>query len=243
MIASPVRFCTDETIIHLIDKYCPQNNVTILDVGCGKGYYCSYFTLLGIKGSYMGIDVKKYETWDKQKIKQNDIYDMDIHFLVYDAEKLQNLSKRFDFIISIQSLEHIRNDKETVKGMAHCLKKKGYILLTIPSRYSYLLYGPHGYRRYSVSSIAQVGHKNGLSVVEIIKIGGISTFIIHFIAWTVPAVIFRTKIWELYKTSKFITNLITKMEKYAHFLDKYARLTEGGYAVVLKKKSYYELTS
>jgi len=114
MIKSPIRFCTDEAIKYLVDKYCPKNNATILDVGCGKGIYSQYFTSLGIRGSYLGIDIKEHETW--QAREENG---MRITFLVHDAEKLQNLAReqKFNFIVAIQSLEHIKNEEKAIKGM------------------------------------------------------------------------------------------------------------------------------
>ena len=227
MIESPTRFSTNIVIERLIDKYCPQN-ATILDVGCGGGYY-SYFISHGVKGSYLGIDIKEHETW--QAREENGLH---LSFLVYDAEKLQNLNQKFDFIIAIQSFEHIKNDVEAMKGMKICLKEGGYIMLTIPSKYSLFLYGFHGYRSYSISKIKRLADGNGLSVIEVIKLGGLASFFLHFILWTIPAVLLRIKIWKIYKKSKFLINSIAKLERLSVSIDKTLPLLEGGYAVVLK---------
>ncbi len=232
MIESPARFCTDNTIKHLIDKYCQKNNATILDVGCGKGNYHQYFTSHAIKGSYLGIDIKAHEAWQTEKEENG----MHISFLVYDAEELQNLNHKFDFIIAIQSFEHIKNDGKAIKGMKMCLKDDGYMMLTIPSRYSFFLYGFHGYRRYSIPKIKRLANKNGVYVVEAIKLGGLTSFILHFVLWTIPAVLLKIGIWEFYKKSEFLMDLIAKLEKLSLSIDKTFCLLEGGYAIVLKKK-------
>ena len=162
---------------------------------------------------------------------------------LYDAEKLQNFNQKFDFIIAIQSFEHIKNDVEAIKGMRLCLKDDGYMMLTIPSRYSLMLYGFHGYRRYSIPKIAQIANKNGLHVIEAIKLGGLTCFLLHFVLWTIPAILLRIEIWDFFKKSKFLMNLIAELERLSLSIDKTFCLLEGGYAIILKKRgSYHELT-
>ena len=230
-LESPIRFCTNQAIKYLINKYCPKHNATILDVGCGRGHYYQCFSSCGIKGSYLGIDINEHESW--QAKEENG---MQISFLVHDAEKLQGLNQKFDFAIAIQSLEHIKNDTEAIKSMGMCLKDGGHIILTVPSKYSFFLYAFHGYRRYSISEIKRPASKNGLGIEEAIKIGGLTSFLLHFILWTIPAVFLKIKIWEFYKKSKFLIDLITKLEWLSLSADKIFCLLEGGYAVVLKRK-------
>lgn len=174
MIESPIRFCTDNAIKQLIDKYCLKNNTTILDVGCGKGHYYQYFTSHAKKGSYLGIDINEHESWQTKE-------ENGISFLVHDAEKLQNLNQKFDFIAAIQSFEHIKND------------------------------------------------------VEAIKLGGLTCFLLHFILWTIPAILLKIPIWKFYKKSRFLINSIAKLERLSLSIDKVFCLLEGGYAIVLKK--------
>lgn len=158
-------------------------------------------------------------------------------FLVHDVEKLQGLNQEFNFIVAIQSLEHIKNDVEAIKGMRMCLKDGGYLMLTIPSKYSFFLYSFHGYRRYSISEIMRLANRNGLCIEEAIKIGGLTSFPLHFILWTIPAVLLKIQIWEFYKKSKFLTDSIAKLERFSLSIDKIFRVLEGGYAVVLKGES------
>jgi len=230
-LESPTRFCTDKAIRHLIDKYCPKHNAAILDVGCGKGYYYQFFKAQGIQGSYLGIDVKQRESWQDREEDG-----MRISFLVHDAEKLTELNRQFDFTVAIQSMEHIKNDTEAVRGMGMCLKNGGYILLTVPSKYRLFLYAFHGYRRYSIAQIKRLAIKNGLGIEETIKIGGLTSFVLHFILWTVPAVLLKIRIWEFYQKSKFLSRLITMSERLSLPVDKILSLLEGGYAIVLKKE-------
>jgi len=229
-LQSPTRFGTNEAINYLIDKFCPLQNAAILDVGCGKGGYHQLFSLRGIKGAYLGIDIKERESWQRKRDNG-----LQISFMVHNAEKLSSLQQKFNFIIAIQSLEHIRRDSEAIAGMKMCLRDGGYILLTVPSKYSFCLYPFHGYRRYSISEIRRLAHQNGLDIKEIIRIGGLSNFFLHIVLWTIPAVLFRIKIWQFYQKSKLLTGLINKLERFSLSFDKVFGFLEGGYGVVLRK--------
>lgn len=230
MIKSPSRFCIDKTIEYLTNKYCPKDRAVILDVGCGEGHYYQFFTSQGIKGSYFGIDIQQGPAWQEKRE-----FRIDIAYSVYNAENLENLNRRFNFIISIQVLEHIRDDEKAIKGMSKCLEPGGKVLLTVPSKFSLLLYGPHGHRRYNLRKMRQLAEKSGFAVEEAMKIGGLCSFFLHFNTWTLPAIVLRLKIWRLYRKYTFLSKLIFKMEKAAYRLDKYLRVFESGYGVILKK--------
>lgn len=109
-------------------------------------------------------------------------------------------------------------------------------MLTIPSKYSFFLYGFHGYRRYSIPKIKRLANENGLDIIEAIKLGGLTSFLLHFILWTIPAVLLGIEIWAIYKKSKFLMSLIPKLERLSLSIDKTLCLLEGGYAIVLKKR-------
>lgn len=232
MLESPVRFATNHAITQLIERYCPRINASILDVGCGKGDYLDYFVAEDIKGKYLGIDIKEDDNWHRRKTKVNELA---VCFKVHDAQSLGVLNEKFDFICAIQSIEHITDDVKAGKGMKTLLKNRGYILMTVPSRFSYFLYGPHGHRRYNVFRIKKLASQNSLSIEELVKLGGIATFVLHFVLWTIPAVIFGLKIWLTYRRLGF-QNIITKLESFAMNIDKILPWLEGGYAFILKGK-------
>jgi len=228
MMESPVRFVTNRAIKQIINQYCPKTNAFILDIGCGGGYH-NYFRVEGVKGRYLGIDIKE-NNWYKQETQVNGLK---VSFKIHDAEFLERLTKKFNFICSFQSLEHIKDDKKTMKGMNALLMEKGHILITVPSKYSYFLYGPqHGYRRYSISNIEELASQNDLVVEKLMKLGGIGTFVLHLVLWTIPSSIFKLKIYKHFR----LTGFILKLENFATKVDKYVPCLEGGYAVVLKEK-------
>jgi len=95
----------------------------VLDVGCGTGYLLARIEKsLGIKG--VGIDfsaasIKKAKRWQKKGLK----------FLATDAEGLPFEDKSFDYVISLDVLEHIENQGKVLREMVRVLKKKGKILI------------------------------------------------------------------------------------------------------------------
>lgn len=230
MLQSPSRFCANQVISRFINKYCPAQDAAVLDVGCGDGDYCRYFISLGCKGSYLGIDVQKSPLW-RNRTENN----LDISYFAFNAENLAGLNQKFNFIISIQALEHIEQDKKAMKAVNECLNQEGRFLLTVPSKFSLLLYGPHGRRRYSVKAIRQLAQESGFAIEELAKIGGLNSFCLHFLTWTLPAIVCRLKIWRFYEKRRFLNELIVKMEKFACQLDKRAKCFESGYAIILKK--------
>ena len=232
---SPSRFCLDKEIEYLISQYCPQKGLSVLDVGCGEGDYCLYFISRKCQGKYFGIDILKSSSW--QNRTENGL---DISYAVFDAQSLENLNQSFNFIVSIQALEHIPDDEKAVKGINKCLEKTGIVLLTIPSKASFFLYGPHGFRRYNIAQIHQLAQKSGFIVEEIIKVGGFCSFFLHFLTWTFPAIILRLKIWRLYDKYSFLNKLLFQTEKAAYILDKRLGFLESGYAIILRKINYVE---
>ncbi len=228
---SPVRFVTKNAVMTLIERYCPRIDASILDVGCGSGNHSNLFVSQGISGRYLGIDIKEDIHWHKRKGKVNEL---EVSFKVHDAEFLETLKEKFNFIYSFQSLEHIANDRKAVKGMKTLLQDRGYILITVPSRWSYFLYPGHGYRRYDVHCIKDLANQSNLNIEELVKSGGIATFILHFVLVTIPDVIFRAKIRRIIYKPLRIERFIQRIQTLIYKVDQICPWLEGGYVVIFK---------
>lgn len=231
-MASLVRFISKNAVRALIERYCPRINASVLDVGCGSGKHSHLFASQGIRGRYTGIDIKEDIHWHKNKVKTSEL---EVSFKIHDAESLETLNQQFNFIYSFYSLEHIVDDKKALKGMKTILQDKGFILILVPSRWSYLLYPRHGHRRYDVHCLKELAKQSNLSVEELVKLGGIATFVVHFVLVTMPDIIFRAKIRRIMHKYLRIERFFKAIKSPVCKFDQMCLWLEAGYAVILKR--------
>lgn len=160
------------------------------------------------------------------------------------------MGSQFDFICSFQALEHIYNDNAAIEGISQCCKKGGNVLISVPSKLSFFLYGRHGFRGYSKRDIVKKIGKSGLSVVEVRNVGGLATFVLHLLLWTIPSILVPKllaicrvsatktgKPWNIYNKYTFSRSFIAGAEMFAYLLDKFLPIPFGfgGYAIIAWK--------
>ncbi|WP_051249605.1 class I SAM-dependent methyltransferase [Maridesulfovibrio zosterae] len=85
----------DEIIPILIDTLSPRS---ILDVGCGRGAWCSKWIEHGIQDTY-GVD-GEYVSKDKLKF-------LNEHFITKNLASSFNLGRKYDLVVSLEVAEHI----------------------------------------------------------------------------------------------------------------------------------------
>ncbi len=76
-------------------------------------------------------------------------------------------SRRFDLVVALDVLEHVEEDKESLRSLATCLGVGGRLLVTVPA-YQWLFSGHdrfhHHKRRYRLGSLAALAESAGLKV-------------------------------------------------------------------------------
>jgi SAM-dependent methyltransferase len=108
----------------LIQKKIPiLNKLEIADVGCGYG---ANISMLKKYGHVTGLDTSK-EAIDSIKKR----WGGEVDTLIWQSP--EDISKRFDFIVLADVLEHIPDDEATVNWIFRHLKEGGYILATVPA--------------------------------------------------------------------------------------------------------------
>ncbi|MFH1364904.1 MAG: class I SAM-dependent methyltransferase [Candidatus Aenigmatarchaeota archaeon] len=126
-----------------------MNKGSILDVGCGNGYYMNILR-------DAGFDVHGVEQSRSMIKKSEEIFGkMDIRKGL--AEKMTDIfDEEFDNIVIIDVLEHIKDDNMVLKHMHKLLRKEGMLFVVVPA-YPMLfckrdaMYGH--YRRYGKSEL------------------------------------------------------------------------------------------
>src|SRR3990167_9429618 len=155
----------------------------ILEVGCGIG---NFTKKLSDHGSVTAIDIEesflkiaKEKTKDEVLIGKGDIEKGRYFFK----------EKKFDAIICLNVLEHIKDDTTALKNIQRLLKPKGYAVLILPAHKS--LYGSIDraighYRRYSKGQILKMLKKNELKLIKMRRVNSLGA-----IGWFLSGKVFK----------------------------------------------------
>jgi len=194
---SPARVYLNRFLSEKLKQIIPQKEISVLDIGCGSGYIREIFSDLRYKAHYLGVDLKKHESFDQFNF-------VDSEFIQSRIEDF-NTDKKFDLIISLSALEHIKDDRGAVTKVRQFLKPNGVQIHGVPATCSRPLYLNHGYRRYSSASLREI-----FPQAKIEKLGGLFSFLLHFSFITIPRRIFKSnKLFE----SDFYSKLIKISQK------------------------------
>lgn len=105
--------------------------LNILDAGSGFGQYSYFLSGLNPKWKVKGVDVK-----DEQIADCNNFFDKinrnNARFEVADLTKFSEPEK-YDFVLSVDVMEHILEDVQVFKNFHASMKKGGMVLISTPS--------------------------------------------------------------------------------------------------------------
>lgn len=104
----------------------PNNQIRILDIGCGNGSMTSFlaqqgYQVVGIEASESGIKYAR-EKYDNCEFILGSVYD----------PVPQDLKHSFDIVLSAEVVEHLYYPKELVRYARECLKPSGHFIITTP---------------------------------------------------------------------------------------------------------------
>ena len=98
-----------------------SDEISILDFGAGWGFWLNYLKKNNFDVYAFEVSVTRINFLKKNKIK-----------IISD---ISNIEKKFDFIYSEETFEHISNPKETLINLSKILKEDGFIMLRFPSSF------------------------------------------------------------------------------------------------------------
>lgn len=180
-IASPSRTLTEHHLCNALISRFPPGEISVLEIGCGSGRLCHLLSNLGYRGRYTGIDIT-------DKFAVGNMPGFSIEFLLGDAHDCLPDQARFDLIISVSALEHIKNDIALIDRLPLMLKPRGVELHYVPSGWGLLLYVWHGYRQYPLKYIGKVF---GVTDVKVDALGGGFSAALHFFFITLSELFLR----------------------------------------------------
>jgi len=114
-------------------------NLISLDSGCGYGAYLHVLATQSL--SVYAIDI------DRSFLNQARLNNPHLTNLYISQASLENIgfsSSKFDFIICIETLEHIANDEAVIAEFKRILKPCGSLIISVP--YKWFPYETHGIR-------------------------------------------------------------------------------------------------
>jgi SAM-dependent methyltransferase len=136
---------------------------TILDMGCGNGYYIFNFRKLGF--DVVGLEQNKTLIKDGKKL----FGEMKIiNCNAEDAEKMTK-GRKFDNIVLLDVLEHVKDDVRILSVCRRILEDRGRVIILVPahqSLYSKKDYNTGHYRRYSRRGLRSAVERAGLKINE-----------------------------------------------------------------------------
>lgn len=144
----------DRIALDLKKKFNNQKDASILEIGSNDGYLLSKLSDIGFK--VLGIDPAKNIA---KSILNKDIKIINTFFTDSLAKKISKKYKKFDAIVSFNTLAHIENMHSVMKGIKLLLKKDGflqfgvhYLSKLIEERQFDMIYHEHQYY-YSIIAL------------------------------------------------------------------------------------------
>lgn len=108
------------------------DNINILEIGCGIGFWTEYLSRRFPSSNYTGIDISKSSI---DKLKQIYLNKKNINFLLQDLTQLGTFPYKFDLIICFEVLLHITDDTlwgKSIESISRNLSASGLLLISDP---------------------------------------------------------------------------------------------------------------
>lgn len=113
----------------IIEEINPKIGESIVDLGCGTGYYLFLLSNLPVRVKLTGFDN------DQKALEEAKIFleDKNINFVLGDLHKMPFKDKSFDKAVASEVLEHVENDTQVLKEVYRILKPSGVLVISAPS--------------------------------------------------------------------------------------------------------------
>ncbi len=153
-----------------------NKNLSLLDAGCGCGFFSIYAKKLGYNP--IGIDISKQSIAASKKLTE--INNETIRFIVGDVRKMPFPDNKFDIVLSSGVIEHFSDTEKAIKEHSRVLKSKGLFIGNVPYRYTIFVLNKYflkllgkwdpGYEKsFSIKKIAKLFKKHSLDLIKIIR--------------------------------------------------------------------------
>lgn len=122
------RYGFSQDIIDTSKRRSSDGQLIILDSACGIGYG-SNLLLPSNQRKIVGVDI------DRQTIQEANDYAGEYSTFVHgDLQRLPFPNEAFDYIISLETIEHVENPGQALYEMSRVLKPRGTLVVSTPNR-------------------------------------------------------------------------------------------------------------
>jgi SAM-dependent methyltransferase len=162
-------------IFSILKKYGISENSKIFDFGCGSGFNVGCMQKLGFDASGADVSAEAINFGESRGIKNLSV--------AKESGEISFRPESFDVVTALDVLEHIKDERLSLKGIEKSLKPGGLAIITVPA-YMWL-WGvqdevSNHYRRYTMDSLNKVIKESG--GLKIIKKSYFNTFLFPAIA-------------------------------------------------------------
>jgi 2-polyprenyl-3-methyl-5-hydroxy-6-metoxy-1,4-benzoquinol methylase len=213
-------------------KYLQSRKIkSILDAGSGIGSHTFWLAQQIPRAQVVGVDVDKYKIEQCEKL-QHELKINNISFQHFDIASSKKLPLKFNFIVSIDVLEHIKNYKQALRNLYLSLHKNGYLFIHVPQPKQKRLFS-------SMKNWSHEGHKHE-GIKKHLLIESLSSLGFSVILTRETYGYFGKLAWEinhkLLASSFFLAGLTFPFLYLLTIIDTYWSISDGLGIIVLAKK-------
>lgn len=138
MMENEVLYSTNYEFVNYLctGKYKSQNQVKILDVGCGTGFSTLKLAQQNPQAFITALDISDVSIKiAKQRLSKARVNSRRIKFIKGDLMLMKDLNERFDYIVCTGVLHHMESPEKGLNFIKRHLKDEGLIYLMLYSEY------------------------------------------------------------------------------------------------------------
>lgn len=160
----PIGNASRRHVLNQINTYVPEaHGAEVLEIGCSTG-----LMLEALQEEYPGMFLAASDV-DYDSLLSNAEKFPSVPLFQMDIAEASVPEGRFDCIISLNVLEHIKDDKKAIENIKRLLKDGGLLILELPAGAAlYDVYDKElkHYRRYDMNQLVSLLKSTGLEVLE-----------------------------------------------------------------------------
>jgi SAM-dependent methyltransferase len=139
-----------ERRLEMIRRFVPLEGASVLDIGCGLGMYVRRFSDFTERARGIDIDVERVKRGAKDGV----------HGLTLGvAESLPFADNAFDGVVLNEVIEHVTNDRDTLREALRVTRPGGRVVIFAPNRfYPFETHGVYLGKRYVFGNIPLVNY-------------------------------------------------------------------------------------